>query len=248
MKVDCDNIADIALICSFCITFLYSPILLSQGEFSSQLSSDFILSESFDWNITGEQIIWGTRWHSIKVEKSLHAIPGARIGGSWSGWEAWKRNEIWWGQEKLIGVVEDDIDIYAWLNLGIQVEILPELHKHYWSITSSSGIRTSFPSGMVSFTISPDVMDLEWPWSLTSLMSPPKMNGFEVGLGVISSIYGRGWLLILGRKLDKLGAHLVLEGPDIKISCGLVFNGLFKKSISHRHGSFGGNTQWSVTW
>ena len=113
MKVDCDNIADIAIICSFWITFLYSPILLSQGEFSSQLSSDFILSESFDWNITGEQVIWGTRWHSIKVEKSLHTIPGARIGGSWSGWEAWKRNEIWWGQEKLIGVVEDDIVIYT---------------------------------------------------------------------------------------------------------------------------------------
>ena len=116
MKVDCNNLAAIIRICSFCLTFFYAPILISQGEFSSQLSSDFILSESFDWNISGEQMIWGTRWNSIKIEQSLHAIPGARIGGYWSGWEASNRNEIWWGQEKLIGVVEDDIVIYAWLN------------------------------------------------------------------------------------------------------------------------------------
>jgi hypothetical protein len=248
MKVDCDNIATIVCICSFCLTFLYTPISISQGEFSSQLSSDFILSESFDWNISVEQMIWGTRWHSIKIEKSLHAVPGARIGGYWSGWEAWNRNEIWWGQEKLLGVVEDDIVIYAWLNLGIQLEILPELHKHYWSIISSSGVRTSFPSGMVSFTISPNVMDLEWPWSVTAIITPVNVNGFEVGLGFNSSIYGRGWLLTMGRNVDMLEAHLEFEGPDIIISCRLVFNGLLNKSISHRHGSFGGNTQWSVSW
>jgi hypothetical protein len=74
------------------------------------------------------------------------------------------------------------------------------------------------------------------------------MNGFEVGWGLNSSIHGRGWLLIMGRKVDMLETYLVFEGPDVIISCRLIFNGFLNKSISHRHGSFGGNTQWSVSW
>jgi hypothetical protein len=248
MKVEGENMADIVRIYSLLLSLLCTSGVIAQSEFQSPFSSDFVSSESFEWNISGEQIIWGTKLHAFKIEKSIKLIPGSRIGGSWSGWEAWKRSEIWWGQEKLICVVEEDIVVYAWVDLGLQLETLPELQKRYCSITSSLGVVTTFPSGTLSFLISPDVMEIEWPWSVSWLITPPNMNGFQVGLGSNSSLYSRHWLLLVGGKVDKLEANFIVEGPDFKISCSLVFNGVFKKSITHRYGSFGGNSQWMVSW
>ena len=248
MKIQCANIAYIVRIYSLGLSLLCTSVVLAQSEFQSPFSSGFVSSESFEWNLSGEQIIWGTKLHSFKIEKSIKLIPGSRIGGSWCGWEAWKRSEIWCGHEKLIGVVEEDIVVYAWVDLGLRLETLNELQKRYLSITSSSGVTTSFPSGTFSFIISPDVMGLEWPWSASWLITPPNINGFQVGLGLNSSLYGRHWLLLVGGKVEKLEAHFTVEGPDFKIACSLVFNGVFKKSITHRYGSFGGNSQWMVSW
>lgn len=55
-------------------------------------------------------------------------------------------------------------------------------------------------------------------------------------------------LLLVGGKVDNLEANVIVEGPDFKISCSLIFHGLFKKSITHRYGSFGGNSQWMLSW
>ena len=248
MKVECANIAVIVRIYSVCLSLLSTSVIIAQNEFQSSLRTDFVLSDTFDWNISGEQIIWGAKLHSFNIEKSIKSIPGSRVGGSWCGWEAWNRSEVWWGHEKLLGVVEENIVIYAWLNLGVQLEALPELHTHSWRMISSSGVTTSFPSGSCSMKISPDVMGQEWPWSVSGLITPPNMNRFQVGLGLNSSLYGKGWHLLVGGRLDKLNAHLIVEGPDLRISCSLVLNGTITKSLSHRYGSFGGNSQWMVSW
>ena len=248
MKVQGANIAVTVRIYLVILSLLCPSVFNAQSEFQSSLRTDFVLSDTFVWNLRGEQIIWGTKFHSFNVEKSIKSIPGSRVGGSWCGWEAWNSSEVWWGHEKLIGVVEENIVIYAWLNLGAQLETLPELHKRSWRMISRSGVTTSFPSGSCSLMISPDVMGVEWPWSVSGLITPPNMHGFQVGLGLHSSLYGRDWHLLLGGRLDKLNAHLIVEGPDLRISCSLVLHGAVTKSLSHRHGSFGGNSQWKVSW
>jgi len=248
MKVECAKISVIVRIYSVCLSLLSTSVFIAQSEFQSSLSTDFVLTDTFDWNIGGEQIIWGAKLHSFNIEKSIKSIPGSRVGGSWCGWEAWNRSEVWWGHEKLIGVVEENIVIYAWLNLGVQLETLPELHTHSWRMISSSGVTTSFPSGIFSMKISPNVMGVEWPWSVSGLITPPNMNRFQVGLGLNSSLYGRGWHLLVGGRLNKLNTHLIVEGPNLRISCSLVFNGTITKYLSHRYGSFGGNSQWMVSW
>ena len=248
MKVQRANIAVIVRIYSVCLSLLCPSVVITQSEFQSSLRTDFVLSDTFDWMIRGEQIIWGTKLHSFNIEKTIKSIPGSRVGGSWCGWEAWNRSEVWWGHEKLIGVVEENIVIYAWLHLGAQLEALTELHKRSWRLISRTGVTTSFPSGRCSLMISPDVMGVEWPWRVSALITPPNTHGFQVGLGLNSSLYGRDWHLLVGGRLDKLNAHLIVEGPDFRISCSLIFNGAFTKSLSHRHGSFGGNSQWMVSW
>ena len=77
---------------------------------------------------------------------------------------------------------------------------------------------------------------------------PPNTHGFQVGLGMKSSLYGRDWHLLVGRRLGKLNAHLIVEGPDLRMSCSLILYGAFTKSLSHRYGSFGGKSQWMVSW
>ena len=248
MKVQGANIAVIVRIYFVCLSVICPSVVTAQSEFQPSLRTDFVLSDSFDWMIRGEQIIWGAKFHAFKIEKSIKLIPGSRVGGSWCGWEAWNRSEVWWGHEKLIGVVEENFVIYAWLNLGVQLEALTELHTRSWRMISSTGVTTSFPSGRCSFMISPDVVGVEWPWRVSGLITPPNTHGFQVGLGLNSSLYGRDWHLLVGGRLNKLTAHLIVEGPDLRISCSLILNGAFTKSLSHRYGSFGGNSQWMVSW
>ena len=248
MKIQGVNSAVIVRICCVYLILLCPSIFTAQSEFQSSLRTDFVLSDTFDCRIRGEQIIWGAKLHAFNIEKTIKSIPGSRVGGSWCGWEAWNRSEVWWGHEKLIGVVEERIVLYGWLHLGAQLEALTELHKRSCRMLSNTGVTTTFPSGSCSLMISPDVMGGEWPWRVSGLITPPNTHGFQVGLGMKSSLYGRDWHLLVGGRLDKLNAHVTVEGPDLRISCSLIFYGAFTQSLSHRYGSFGGNTQWMVSW
>ena len=181
MKVQGINMAVIVRICCVYLVLLRPSIFIAQSEFQSSLRTDFVLSDTFDWRIRGEQIIWGAKLHAFNIEKTIKSIPGSRAGGSWCGWEAWNRSEVWWGHEKLIGVVEENIVIYGWLHLGAHLEVLTELQKRSFRMLSSIGVTTTFPSGMCSLMISPDVMGGEWPWRVSGLIPPPIRMGFKLG-------------------------------------------------------------------
>ncbi|MGY8888640.1 MAG: hypothetical protein ACKVJY_06325, partial [Flavobacteriales bacterium] len=60
MKVQCANIVVTVRIYSVILSFLCPSVFNAQSEFQSSLRTDFVLSDTFEWNIRGEQIIWGT--------------------------------------------------------------------------------------------------------------------------------------------------------------------------------------------
>ncbi|PCJ80689.1 MAG: hypothetical protein COA49_07600 [Bacteroidetes bacterium] len=229
---------------------------LAQTVQTQNLSDNFSLSDTFNWNVSGRQLVWGVKWHSINFEKSIRVIPGGVLCGSWQGWEAWRESSLMWRQEKLLGVTAEGQKVYSWLQIGGHVGFLPELNSKQLSVISQIGIYMFSSEGSFEASLSPEFFrsnrlvskQRNWPWDFSGSISTVEMNGVEIGLGMYSSLKRNSWRLSVGRQIDSFKVQFMVEGPSLFFSCTLQWQREFNLVLVHESSVIGNVTKWGVKW
>ncbi|HIO59634.1 MAG TPA: hypothetical protein EYN28_05595 [Flavobacteriales bacterium] len=249
------NIQILRILIAFSI-FSFSLKICSQEVEFRNSSNDFGLANTFHWNVNAQQIIWGTKWHSINFQKSVRKIPGGVLCGYWSGWEAWRETSLMWRQEKLLGVTEQGQSVYSWLQIGGAGQFLPELQIKQFSVISQLGLYLFSSEGSIDASFSPELFrsnrqgsnQQAWPWEVSGIISTHSMNGVEIGFGMNSSLIRNSWNFNIGKQIDSFKVKFQIDGPVLFISCMVQWQRDFKFTLIHESSVIGNGTKWAVSW